>query len=264
MMDDLEQDRPNDERRATGRAPVSFKISIRQRGRNQQPATTTNLSPFGCAVSETFLIADQQTVWVRLPGLESQMATLRWARHGTAGFAFDHPLHPLVFARFADSTASDGQACPQQNPLATHPAEGSNSRKAQILAGWADPSERILAKKEPLPDGKSFGGLIRRRTARVADHRRERRYPSPLGATGTVSVGEHSAKIFNLSASGLQIEFGSRVEIGSSLPVIFEGCASLTAQVVWARGEQLGLALPRDSIDLREIPDAESELGALH
>jgi len=257
--DEFEPEGARDERRRAGRAPVSFQISIRERGRNQQSARITDLSPLGCAASETFLVAEQQTVWVRLPGLESQVATLRWARDGSAGFAFDHPLHPLVFARFATSATGDGQAGRLRNPLAMQAHEASTSRKAQILGGWADPSERILARKQPQPDGKSFSGLIRRRSARVADHRRERRYPPPGGTTGSVEVAQHRAKILNLSASGLQVEFAARAEIGSLLPVVFEGFDGLTGQVVWARGGQLGLALPRDSIDLRELPDVEAD-----
>jgi len=263
-MDNLEEALPADERRSASRAHLSFRISIRERGRNQQEAIISNLSPFGCAAMGVFLVAEQQTVWVRLPGLESQAANIRWAKDGSAGFAFDHPLHPMVLARFVESRVSDGQVRRQRSASGLRPAEASSSRKDQILTGWADPSEQVLAKKQPLRDGKVLLGLIKRRTTRVADHRRERRYPLPTDAMGNVNIVDDRAKILNLSASGLQVEFAKRVEIGSSLPVTFEGFAGLTGQVVWARDEHVGLALPSNSINLREIPQDESEPETRH
>jgi len=255
-MDDLEA-HPADERRSASRADMSFAISIRERGRNRRAAILKNLTPAGCAVKDVLLIAELQTVWIKLPGLESQAAKIQWAKDGSAGFAFDHPLHPLVVGRFVGPSGSYGPMRSRQSALGPHEAGASTSRKDQILAGWVDPSERLLAKKQPLPNSKALLDLIKRRTSRVADHRRERRYPPPTDAAGSVRIAEDHANVLNFSASGLQVECARRLEIGSSLPVTFGGFASLRAQVVWASRDQVGLSLPRNSIDLREMPDEE-------
>ena len=258
IMDDLEVC-PVDERRTASRAQMSFAISLRERGRNRQGAFLTNLSPFGCAVKDLFLVAEQQTVWIKLPGLESQAAKIQWAKEAGAGFAFDYPLDPRVLARFVNSTPSDGPTRSRRSAFGLHEVQATSSRKDQILAGWVDPSERLLARKQPLPNGKAFPGLIKRRTSRVADHRRERRYLPPTATAANVKIAEDRAKLLNLSSSGLQVEFAKRVEIGASLPVTFDGFASLGGQVVWVTQDRVGLALPRNSIDLREIRDDEGE-----
>jgi len=263
-MNDLEEAVRADERRSASRAHLSLRISIRERGRNQQAAMICNLSPFGCAVEGIFPVTEQQTVWIRLPGLESQAANIRWAQDGSAGVAFNHPLHPMFLTRFVEFTGSDDQVRRQRSTVSLRPADASSSRKDQILTGWAAPSEQVLAKKQPIRDGKVLLGVIKRRTTRVADHRRGRRYPLPSDAMGSVNIADDRAKIVNLSASGLQVQFATRVEIGSSLPVTFEEFAGLAGQVVWARDECVGLALPPNSIDLRVIPQDESESETRH
>lgn len=251
-MDLLESAPGAEQRRREERFALNFAVSVRERGRHRQVARLTTLSRGGCSVSDTILVSGEQTIWVRIPGLESQATTLRWTQAGTSGLAFDHPLHPAVFARFLSPQPSGAGPLNPHGPADASSAALSGSRKQQILSGWAEPAERILAKKQPLENGKAMSGLVRRQTKRAADHRRERRYPSPGDDTARLRVGSRTASLIDMSPSGLQADLDFAVTIGSTLPISFDGFDDLTGEVVWARGGQVGFALAPNAIELRE------------
>ncbi|MXO59701.1 hypothetical protein GRI89_09135 [Altererythrobacter salegens] len=258
MMDELEQGKcMRKERRRGFRAPLKLKISISDCGIDPQQVLLTDISPFGCTIADGILAQVPQAISVELPGLDSQPATIRWVQRNGAGIAFDRPLHPSVVAYFLNSGHANVEARPGQRLPANRASESSKSRKEQILAGQAEPFMRILAKKQTQSRCRSLQGLIRRHTSRLADHRLERRYPPIIGKEDSVSVGGETAKVVNVSPSGLQVELGTVNDIGSTLLVVFEGFACIAAQVVWAGRGQVGLALPQDSIDLYEIFDHE-------
>lgn len=245
----------NEERRAETRSALSLEIAVRERGRSERAVTLTSLSQGGCSVAGAPLFFANQALWVKLPGLESQPALLRWTSDGSAGASFERPLHAAVLSRYVSGRSPDqtwSEACTK--PF--DPREVPASRKRQILSGWAEPAQRILARKHPQTNGSVMSGLVRRRTSRVTDHRLERRYPPPVKGSPRLHVGSQDAKLLNLSASGLQVELDYDVEIGSSLAVGFEGFGDLNGQVIWIRSGQVGLSLPRESIELSELAES--------
>ena len=93
------------EQRRASRHAVAFDIQARGKGCRHLPATLTSISRFGCRVVGAALSKSDHLVWVRIPGLESQAAELRWSDQGRAGLAFRYPLHAAVADRFRQSDA---------------------------------------------------------------------------------------------------------------------------------------------------------------
>ena len=112
MTEDNRSDQRIEQRRAS-RHPLAFDIQIRNKGRRHLPATLTSISRFGCSVVGAALPKSDDLVWVRIPGLESQAAELRWSDQARAGLAFLHPLHVAVADRFRERDAELERARPQ-------------------------------------------------------------------------------------------------------------------------------------------------------
>lgn len=89
-------------RRQAQRFATLAAISVREAGRHQVPAMLESLSMNGCSVAGVTVSDRAETVWVRIPGLESQPARLCWARLGVAGLRFERPLHPAVADHLAN------------------------------------------------------------------------------------------------------------------------------------------------------------------
>ena len=83
------------ERNST-RVPVEFGAGLRQRGGSGVSVHIMDLSTHGFRIETHLDLHDGQQIWLRLPGLESSSATVRWVRGYVAGCAFDQPLHPAV------------------------------------------------------------------------------------------------------------------------------------------------------------------------
>ncbi len=244
----------NEDRRAETRFNLDLQVAVRERGRSDRSVTLTSLSRGGCSIAGAALFFANQDIWVKIPGLESLSAELRWTSDGRAGATFQRPLHPAVLSSYVPEPLPD-HAFTQTNAEPIQARDIGASRKEQILSGWAEPAQRILARKHPQTNGSEMSGLIRRRTSRVADHRLESRYAAPANGNSRLQVGSQDAKLLNLSASGLQVELDCEVEIGSSLAVCFEGFDDLAGHVIWVRNGQVGLSLPRESIELSELAE---------
>ena len=155
-----------------------------------------------------------------------------------------------IFARFlpADSRLMlvDAPAVPQNMPadIAMLP------RREQIVRGFGAALEgpQRHAKK---PIGGGLAGVIRRTVTRHAEHRREERFADTL-RTGPMrlTVGEATAQVRNVSASGLKIAATLEADVGTRVAVAFEGFDAMSARVVWRRAEEIGLSLPPDSLEL--------------
>jgi hypothetical protein len=87
-------DKPT-ERNST-RVPVEFGAGLRQRGGSGVSVHIMDLSTHGFRIETHLDLHEGQQIWLRLPGLESSSATVRWVRGYVAGCAFDQPLHPAV------------------------------------------------------------------------------------------------------------------------------------------------------------------------
>ena len=240
------------ERRTMRRSACALDVTVRQRGRFAVAAATADLTPYGARLSGAGPFEPDTEMWLRMPGIESQTVRIVWSEGGTTGVAFTQPLHTAVFARFlpADSRLRlvNEPAVPQIMPAAI----ALLPRREQIVRGYGAAQEgpQRHAKK---PIGGGLGGIIRRGVARRAEHRSEERFADTL-RTGPMrlTVGETSAQVRNVSASGLKIATMLRADVGTRVAVAFEGFDSMSARIVWRRGEEIGLSLPPESLELDE------------
>ena len=238
------------ERRTMRRAACALDVTVRQRGRFAVAAATADLTPYGARLSGAGPFKPDSEMWLRMPGIESQTVRVVWSDGATTGVAFTQPLHTAVFARFlpADSRLMlvDAPAVPQIMPadIAMLP------RREQIVRGFGAALEgpQRHAKK---PIGGGLAGVIRRTVTRHAEHRREERFADTL-RTGPMrlTVGEATAQVRNVSASGLKIAATLEADVGTRVAVAFEGFDAMSARVVWRRAEEIGLSLPPDSLEL--------------
>lgn len=88
------------EQRRASRFALAMGINVRAKGSYPVPATLTSMSRYGCTVTGALLSRSHDLLWVRIPGLESQAAELRWTERGSAGLAFRYPLHEAVADQF--------------------------------------------------------------------------------------------------------------------------------------------------------------------
>ena len=241
-----------EERRTMRRAACALDVTVRQRGRFAVAAATADLTPYGARLSGAGPFEPDTQMWLRMPGIESQTVRVVWSEGGTTGIAFTQPLHTAVFARFlpADSRLMLVDAPPVPQIM---PAEIARlPRREQIVRGFAAMQEgpQRHAKK---PVGGGLAGVIRRTVTRHAEHRAEERFADTL-RTGPMrlTVGEAPAQVRNVSASGLKVSATLNAEVGTRVAVAFEGFDTMKARVVWRRGEEIGLSLPRESLELGE------------
>ncbi|NTZ43841.1 hypothetical protein G7A66_12250 [Altererythrobacter sp. SALINAS58] len=109
-MNQHDQNKSEIEQRRASRFTLDQDINVRAKGSRQMWATLTSLSRFGCRVAGASLSRSDDLVWVRISGLESQAAELRWSEDGEAGLEFRYPLHVAVadHYRVPDVTCEPG------------------------------------------------------------------------------------------------------------------------------------------------------------
>ena len=66
-------------------------MTIKSRGRSR------DLSPDGCMIDLVERPALDEVMQVKLPGLETLLARVRWVDNYIAGLKFEQPIHPAVF-----------------------------------------------------------------------------------------------------------------------------------------------------------------------
>lgn len=233
------------ERRRHGRAPLGIAVAVRERSRSACEVRLVDFSALGCRVDGLVVIDRAAQLFVKLPGLESQPVRLAWLDGNRAGLEFEAQLHPAVAARFlpaSGSIAARTVSTPAYDPLL--------SRREQIMAGIAGSDLSPLQRKKQ-PSGLGMFGRIDRRVSRQADHRAERRYSDAVPQGTRLAVEGELAKALNVSPSGMKIraQLGERT-IGDELKVEFEGFPEMTGQLVWLSGQDAGISLPPQSIEL--------------
>jgi hypothetical protein len=75
---------------------------LRKSGGSAIPIRLMDLSTHGFRTDTHLYVEPGDTVWVRLPGLESMPATVKWVRGSLMGCAFERPLYPAVFDRIVN------------------------------------------------------------------------------------------------------------------------------------------------------------------
>lgn len=83
--------------RRSERIPLSAEIELRRSFNGKYQVTVRDCSPQGCCINLVDRVALDETLWIKLPGLESIEAYVCWTQDFIAGVEFIKPLHPAVF-----------------------------------------------------------------------------------------------------------------------------------------------------------------------
>lgn len=79
------------------RVEVHVEVEFRKAGYHKSTMDLQDLSRSGCKVELVERVLPGETVWIKLPGLDSISARVAWSRDWVAGLEFSSPLHPAVF-----------------------------------------------------------------------------------------------------------------------------------------------------------------------
>jgi hypothetical protein len=93
----VEQPRPALWPRKAERFRFDCPVMVRRQGRRSQLIDAQDISTHGCCLRFTDAPQSGETMWVRLPGVESIEAETRWTRGFSSGVNFKTQIHPAVF-----------------------------------------------------------------------------------------------------------------------------------------------------------------------
>lgn len=83
--------------RQSDRVPLGCEIEFRRHGDTRYRVELIDLSPQGCQIAPPIRVQTDESVWLRVAGLEAIHASVCWAKEWRVGLEFDQPLHPAVF-----------------------------------------------------------------------------------------------------------------------------------------------------------------------
>ena len=83
--------------RKSNRRAAGMEAQLRRIGRTSYWVELRDLSPDGCMIDLVERPAMDEVMQVRLPGLETLQARVRWIDNYIAGLKFERPIHPAVF-----------------------------------------------------------------------------------------------------------------------------------------------------------------------
>ncbi|HEV2044922.1 MAG TPA: PilZ domain-containing protein [Sphingomicrobium sp.] len=86
-----------DQPRRTARVPLNCEIEFRRHAGSRYPVDLLDLSPNGCCISPPVRVEPGESVWLRIPGMETIHAKVAWSEQWKVGLEFDNPFHPAVF-----------------------------------------------------------------------------------------------------------------------------------------------------------------------
>lgn len=99
----------NDARRGK-RVNLQCDVEFRRHGDARYQVELIDFSPTGCCISPPVRVEVGQSVWLRVPDMESVHGKVVWIRDWKAGVEFDRPFHDAVFdhvvRNLKDSSAS--------------------------------------------------------------------------------------------------------------------------------------------------------------
>ena len=79
------------------RRGAGMEAQLRRLGRLAYSVELRDLSPDGCMIDLVERPALDEVMQVKLPGLETLQARVRWVDNYIAGLKFERPMHPAVF-----------------------------------------------------------------------------------------------------------------------------------------------------------------------
>ncbi|MDB5699279.1 MAG: hypothetical protein JWN69_2083 [Alphaproteobacteria bacterium] len=84
-------------KREAERVKLDIEVEFRKSGYHKSTMDLQDLSRSGCKVELVDRVLPGETIWIKLPGLDSIPARVAWSRDWIAGLEFSTPLHPAVF-----------------------------------------------------------------------------------------------------------------------------------------------------------------------
>lgn len=247
----------NVERRTEERVGAGLNVVMRRVSGRCEVGKLVDITTHGYCVVSSLKGQPGEKFRIRIPGLENQLSTLRWSFEGRHGLSLEHPLHPAVLRRLhgdreplrlaVSDVRGDAASDPSSWAAASDPLA---PQREKIMRGEVS-LPGLLKRKAPKRDGKLLCGLISRSTNRAArEDRLEERF-SPPARDICLRVANAEVEARDMSASGLAIVAELEdLQIGTEVPVEFEGFEEMSGRIVWARSGLVGLSLPADSIDL--------------
>lgn len=97
LVDDISE--AQDGARAVPRKPVTIAAQIRERGSKPMAVDVIDLSCGGFQIAYHRAFHIGTMLWLKLPGLESLSATVKWSDGIHMGCQFDSPMHEAVLDR---------------------------------------------------------------------------------------------------------------------------------------------------------------------
>jgi hypothetical protein len=85
------------DQRRSARAATDAAVSLRRFGQPRYRVRLFDLSVHGCRVEFVERPHQAERIWIRLEGLESLEARVRWFDEYTGGAEFARPIHPAVY-----------------------------------------------------------------------------------------------------------------------------------------------------------------------
>ena len=79
------------------RVPLNCEIEFRRHADARYPVDLINFSPHGCCIAPPVKVETGESVWLRIPGMETIHAKVAWTEQWKVGLEFDSPFHPAVF-----------------------------------------------------------------------------------------------------------------------------------------------------------------------
>lgn len=92
--------------RRSARVALTGAVQLSRSGRESFPVTIFDLSREGCRVEFVERPRLDESVWVKLDGLEPLEAVVCWAEGVAAGLEFSRPIHPAVFDMLVQRAAA--------------------------------------------------------------------------------------------------------------------------------------------------------------
>lgn len=83
--------------RRTVRIGFETEVGIRRAAEAYRLAVLNDLSSHGCSLDLVATVSLDETVWIKLPGLEARQGLVCWVSEYCCGIEFDLPLHQAVF-----------------------------------------------------------------------------------------------------------------------------------------------------------------------
>ncbi len=244
------------ERRNQRRYTKCMHAHLRERGRSGHVVQLFDVSASGCTVDTSAMTGNfHAPIWLRVGDVSSLQAKLVWSNGQRGGLRFENDLHEAVLVRLVGANDDNiVNTAPPAEPYLPVAPEQTESRREQIKSGYAGSS--LLQRKRPLGN-KPLESLIERHVERNTDHRHEDRYPAEITSGPThVTMKEFSAKLHDISPSGLGLSADMHKGIGDPVEVTFVNCEALSGRVIWRKGNRFGVELSENAINIDEEDDA--------